>query len=62
MFDPGINVHPSKAPGATDLERRDLLRRSQAIDRSLGDLQVFGDLLDGEDLSLTGACGHDGGQ
>ena len=30
----------------------------QAVNRALRNLQVFGDLLDGEDFTLTGTCRH----
>jgi len=41
-------------PPPSHLEGGNLLGSSQSVDRPLRDLQVVGDLLDGEDLALAG--------
>ena len=58
MPDPVLDIRLKKAPCPANLEGGDLLRCSQPVDRPLRDLQVFGDLLDGEDFTLTGTCRH----
>lgn len=56
LLDPAVDVGARKPPRPSNLEGGDLLGGSQPVDRPFGDLQVFRDLLNGEDLALAGTC------